>query len=80
MSQTKWMIDGERKLGVSLEEIMGDVLKKELSATGYVFTSSGREDIDVKCLGKGRPFILEFIQPKRTEFTKPELKHYQKVS
>ena len=41
--------------------------------------SSGREDIDVKCLGKGRPFSLEFIHPKRTSFTKAELKNYQKV-
>jgi tRNA pseudouridine synthase 10 len=45
----------------------------------FVFTASGREDIDVKCLGDGRPFILEFFEPKRTEFTKQELKHYQKV-
>lgn len=58
---------------------MGDILKKELGATEYVFTSSGREDIDVKCLGKGRPFTLEFFQPKRTDFTREELKNYQKV-
>jgi tRNA pseudouridine synthase 10 len=44
-----------------------------------VFTASGREDIDVKCLGKGRPFILEFFFPKKTQFTKFELKHYTKV-
>ena len=44
-----------------------------------VFTASGREDIDVKCLGKGRPFILEFFFPKKTQFTKSELKHYTKV-
>ena len=45
-----------------------------------VFTASGREDIDVKCLGKGRPFILEFFFPKKTQFTKSELKHYTKVN
>jgi tRNA U54 and U55 pseudouridine synthase Pus10 len=44
-----------------------------------IFTSSGREDIDVKCLGNGRPFTMEFCEPKRTEFTRAELKHYQKV-
>ena len=44
-----------------------------------VFTASGREDIDVKCLGKGRPFILEFLFPKKTQFTKSELKQYTKV-
>ena len=27
---------------------------------------SGREDIDVRMLGHGRPFILEFINPKKS--------------
>ena len=80
LSQTAWLIEGQRKMISSIEEIMGDILKKELGATECVFTSSGREDIDVKCLGKGRPFTLEFFEPKRTEFTKAELKSYQKVS
>jgi len=26
----------------------------------------GREDIDVRMLGRGRPFILELINPKKT--------------
>lgn len=30
------------------------------------FASSGREDCDVRCLGDGRPFALEIINPKRT--------------
>lgn len=79
LSQTAWIIEGERKLSSSIEEIMGDCLKKELGATEFVFTSSGREDIDVKCLGKGRPFTLEFMEPKRTIFTRDELKNFQKV-
>lgn len=32
------------------------------------FSSSGREDCDVRCLGKGRPFYLEILDPKRTNF------------
>lgn len=27
--------------------------------------SSGREDVDVRCLGRGRPFILEIMNAKR---------------
>ncbi|CAF0902277.1 unnamed protein product [Brachionus calyciflorus] len=79
LSQTKWIIEGARKFSSSIEEIMGEVLSRELGATGFVFTSSGREDIDVKCLGKGRPFTLEFMEPKRTEFTREELKKYQQL-
>ena len=50
-----------------------------MSSIECVFTASGREDIDVKCLGKGRPFILEFFEPKRTEFTRDELNEYQRL-
>ena len=28
--------------------------------------AAGREDIDVRMLGKGRPFIIEFVNPKKT--------------
>jgi len=28
--------------------------------------AAGREDIDVRMLGRGRPFILELINPKKT--------------
>jgi tRNA pseudouridine synthase 10 len=102
LSQTAWVIEGERKTQTSLEEIMGNILKNEISASSiyfiliiqliyvlifilivlkaFIFSSSGREDIDVRCLGLGRPFVLEFIEPKRTEFTREELKTYQKVN
>jgi len=31
----------------------------------YKFHSGGREDIDVRMLGDGRPFVLELISPRR---------------
>lgn len=34
LSQTAWIIEGERKMPTSIEEIMGNILKKELGATG----------------------------------------------
>jgi len=37
-----------------------------MPAHGEVFLhASGREDVDVRMLGKGRPFILEIVSPKR---------------
>ncbi len=63
----------------SIEEILSAVLREELGASETVFAASGREDIDVKCLGTGRPFFMEFIHPKRTKFARHELKRYQKL-
>ena len=117
LSQTAWLLPDEEsslkdetftrraRPKTSIEEIMGNILKRELSAKGFfskfckvtfflflihffldavrldcVFTASGREDIDVKCLGDGRPFMLEFFEPKRTRFTREELDYYQKVN
>jgi len=48
----------------SVEEI---IEKPFLDATGGVkasFHASGREDIDARMLGKGRPFVIEITQPK----------------
>lgn len=79
LPQTAWIIGGERRIISSIEEIIGNVLKKELGAAEFTFTASGREDVDVRCLNEGRPFIMEFYEPKRTAFTKQEMLHYQKL-
>jgi tRNA pseudouridine synthase 10 len=79
LPQTAWLIKDERIVASSIEEQIGNVLEKELSATSSLFNASGREDIDVRCLGNGRPFIIEFIQPKRTSFSLEELKTYQNL-
>jgi len=31
-----------------------------------IFSSSGREDVDVRCLGKGRPFVLEIPDARKS--------------
>lgn len=47
----------------SIEEIIVAPIKKIYNNPVYKFHSGGREDIDVRMLGKGRPFILEIISP-----------------
>lgn len=37
------------------------------------FTSSGREDLDVRMLGDGRPFVIEVINPRNTRVTQAEI-------
>jgi len=75
--QSKWLCSDCRGKGCekcnwtgkmypeSVEEIIG---KPFLDATGGVkasFHASGREDIDARMLGKGRPFVMEITQPNK---------------
>jgi len=48
----------------SVEELMSPEFVKKAKAEGLKFHGAGREDIDVRMLGKGRPFVLELNNPK----------------
>jgi len=48
----------------SVEELISPEFVKEAKAVGSKFHGAGREDIDVKMLGEGRPFVLELKSPK----------------
>lgn len=49
----------------SVEEEIGKVLVRAFSATEGILHASGREDVDVRALGGGRPFIMELRNPKK---------------
>jgi len=49
----------------SVEELIGMVLKDAFLAEYHKFHAAGREDIDVRMLGNGRPFVIELLYPKR---------------
>lgn len=40
-------------------------IAERFKAEGSKFHSGGREDIDVRMLGSGRPFVVELISPKK---------------
>lgn len=71
LSQTPWVVDGKRLTEGSVEDIIVDAVLPHFkvpiasSDTTVTFMSSGREDVDVRCLGKGRPFALEIVNPIR---------------
>ena len=69
LSQTPWLIDGERKSESSVEEHICQPLSEFVLASEWRFSASGREDVDVRMLGTGRPFVVEFINPRRVRFT-----------
>jgi len=68
ISQSPWVIKGDgkskRKSATSVEEEIARCIIPHFSPEDYKFSSSGREDIDVRMLGEGRPFVLEIIGPK----------------
>ncbi len=48
----------------SVEELISPEFVKATKASSSKFHGAGREDIDVRMLGTGRPFILELKDPK----------------
>jgi tRNA pseudouridine synthase 10 len=49
----------------SVEEIVGAPFVRAAGAEGTRFHGMGREDIDARMLGRGRPFVLELVRPRR---------------
>lgn len=49
----------------SVQEIIGDIALEMTGGQEHFFHGMGREDIDARMLGDGRPFVLEISQPKR---------------
>lgn len=79
LPQTPWFVEGERKMGSSVQELLCEILNQSVRAEDYRFSSSGREDVDVRCLGNGRPFVIEFINPCCTKLSQEEVSKLQKA-
>ncbi|PPR97605.1 hypothetical protein GOBAR_AA23066 [Gossypium barbadense] len=76
VSQTRWIIDEERMGEASVEEIIGSNILPMCRGDNYKFHAAGREDIDVRMLGSGRPFLLE-IQNARQVPSKETVKEIE---
>ncbi|OAY63753.1 putative tRNA pseudouridine synthase Pus10 [Ananas comosus] len=59
VSQSRWIIDDERMGEASVEELVGEKVCLICRGDDYKFHAAGREDIDVRMLGSGRPFLVE---------------------
>ncbi|MCS7143322.1 MAG: tRNA pseudouridine(54/55) synthase Pus10 [Aigarchaeota archaeon] len=53
-----------RFLERSVAEMVGLPAQRLLGALGYKFHAAGREDVDARVEGEGRPFIVELISPR----------------
>ncbi|KAL4639943.1 putative tRNA pseudouridine synthase Pus10 isoform X1 [Arapaima gigas] len=79
LPQTPWVIDGERRMESSVEELITAPLLSAFGADGFNFSSSGREDVDVRTLGNGRPFAVELLNPHKAQRTAEEVRRLQET-
>ncbi len=49
----------------SVSELIGEPALKIFEALSYKFHGAGREDVDARMIGTGRPFILELKHPRK---------------
>jgi len=77
ISQSKWFCSGCRGRGCSkcngtgklyaesVEEIVSNPILAASGGAESAFHASGREDVDARMLGTGRPFVVEISKPKK---------------
>ncbi|PCN49984.1 tRNA pseudouridine(54/55) synthase Pus10 [Candidatus Geothermarchaeota archaeon ex4572_27] len=49
----------------SIEELVAAPMAEMFEGRGAKFHGAGREDVDVKVVGRGRPFVVEVKEPRR---------------
>ncbi|MBO3769251.1 MAG: tRNA pseudouridine(54/55) synthase Pus10 [Thermoproteota archaeon] len=64
IAQTKWRGMDSNDVTPSIEKMLEEILLPVFKGKKLKFHGAGREDVDVKMLGSGRPFIVEILEPK----------------
>jgi len=62
-----------RRFARTIEELLAAPFLRVTGGRGSRFHSTGREDVDVRTLGRGRPFVLEILEPRRRSVDLPAL-------
>ncbi len=57
----------------SVEDLIGIEIIKISDGKSAILHGAGREDLDVRCLGTGRPFVIEIKMPKKRDIELNEL-------
>ena len=63
-----------KRYSTSVEEIIAEPFMEAFKGKDEAFHGAGREDIDVRMLGDGRPFVLEIREPKVRRANLEEIK------
>lgn len=67
LSQSPWIDKDDVRIKHSVQELIEDGLNEYLKFEKSIFSSSGREDVDVRMLGRGRPFVFKLLNPWNSE-------------
>lgn len=59
----------------SVQDSVGNPLLQLFGSVEHSFHGMGREDIDVRCLGRGRPFVIEMKSPKIRSVDMAKVEH-----
>ncbi len=66
ISHTVWISrTGVKQYPYSLEEFLNERLKPVFNAERIIHHASGREDVDARMLGTGRPLVVEIKNPRK---------------
>jgi tRNA pseudouridine synthase 10 len=79
LSQSKWpcsrcsgkgcrRCDGRGEMYRSFENILASCITRRTGGAWTKLHAAGREDIDARMVGSGRPFVLEIGEPKKRKF------------
>lgn len=79
LPQTPWMVDGVKKVESSVQELICEELCRLTGSTDYTFFASGREDVDVRMLGTGRPFAVEINNPRNVCLCQEDIDRAQEL-
>ncbi|CAH0555777.1 unnamed protein product [Brassicogethes aeneus] len=70
LCQTPWIIGKVKVVELSVQDIIFDAVEKYIGKQEKMtFSSSGREDVDVRMLGNGRPFYIQIDNPKTRQIS-----------
>jgi len=58
----------------SVEQLTAPVVREVMDGTAATFHGAGREDVDARMLGTGRPFVIEVAEPARRRIDTDRLK------
>ena len=73
------MRDGIKKTDSSVQELICGELYQLTGCSDHTFLASGREDVDVRMLGSGRPFAVELSNPKNVSLSQEDIHKAQEL-
>jgi len=65
LANSNWVIGGCKKTESSVEEEIIKCFRVHFDFEKSQFHCAGREDVDVRMLGSGRPFVVEILKPNK---------------